>query len=109
MPNLEEEVSRLADCAECAKVHVQVLQDMVDEGSEDLRGTLEITKRLVDALEVLQFYLREGNHKEDETRIEKEAQVIRKEIGEINGCTGWYYGRENASAVSWPESQVTHD
>jgi serine/threonine protein kinase len=103
---LEEEVSRLADCAECAKVHVQVLQDMVDEGSEDLRGTLEITKRLIDALEVLQFYRRQGKFKVDEARAEKEVQLIRKEINEING---WYYGRQNAPAVAWPESQVTHD
>ena len=106
MPKLEEEVRRLADCAECANVHVQVLQDMVDEGSEDLRGTLEITKRLVDVLEDLQFYRRKGNRKEDEARAEKEVQLIRREIDDING---WYYGRQNAPAVAWPESQVKHD
>jgi hypothetical protein len=106
VPKLVEEVSRLADCAECAKVHVQVLHDMVDEGSEDLRETLEITKRLVDALEDLQFYRRKGNRKEDEGRAEKEVQLIRKEIDHIDG---WYYGRQNAPAVAWPESQVTHD
>jgi hypothetical protein len=106
VPKLEEEVRRLADCVECAKVHVQVLQDMVDEGSEHLRGTLEITKRLVDVLEDLQFYRRKGNRKEDEARAEKEVQRIRKEIDDING---WYYGRQNAPAVAWPESQVTHD
>jgi hypothetical protein len=71
-----------------------------------LRGTLEITKRLVDALEDLQFYRRKGNRKQDEASAEKEVQRIRKEFDEING---WYYGRQNAPAVAWPESQVTHD
>ena len=106
VPKLVEEVRRLADCVECAKVQVQVLQDMVDEGREDLRGTLEITKRLVDVLEDLQFYRRKGNRKEDEASAEKDAQRIRNEIDSING---WYYGRQNAPAVGWPESQVTHD
>jgi hypothetical protein len=73
VPKLEEEVRRLADCAECAKVQVKRLQDMVDGGRKDLRGMLEITKRLVDVLEDLQFYRRKGNHKEDERRSEKEA------------------------------------
>ncbi len=97
MLKLEKEVRRLADCAECAKVHVQVLHDIVNEGSEDLRGTLEITKRLVDVLEDLQFYRRNGNRKEDEARAEKEVQLIRNEIDSING---WYYGRQNAPAAA---------
>jgi hypothetical protein len=79
---------------------------MVDEGREDLRGTLEITKRLVDVLEDLQFYRRKGNRKEDKASAEKKVQRIRKEIDSING---WYYGCQNAPAVIWPESQVTHD
>jgi hypothetical protein len=112
---LEEEVRRLADCAECAKVQAQVLQDMVDEGREDWRGTLEITKRLPSVLKDLQFYRSrneddrtEDERKEDEARLEKaekKVQLIRKEIDSING---WYYGRQNAPAVAWPESQVTH-
>jgi hypothetical protein len=106
VPKLEEEMCRLADCAECAKVQVQVLEDMVDAGSEHLRGTLEITKRLVDVLEDLQMYRRKGNRKEDEASALQQVQRIRKEIDEING---WYYGRQNAPAVAWPESQVTHD
>jgi hypothetical protein len=112
LPKLEEEMSRLADCAECAKVQVQVLEDMVedmidqDAGSEHLRGTLEIMKRLVDVLEVLQFHRRQGKFKEDEARAEKEVQLIRKEIDEIDG---WYYGRQNAPAVAWPVAKVTHD
>ena len=102
LPKLEEEMSRLRDCAECAKVQVQVLEKMVedmveDAGSKHLRGTLEIMKRLVDALEDLQFYRRKGNRKEDEGRAEKEVQLIRKEIDHIGG---WYYDRQNAPAVS---------
>jgi hypothetical protein len=69
VPKHEEEVRRLADCAECAKVYVQMLEDMVDERSEHLRGTLEITKRLVDVLEYLQLYRRKCNRKEDEARV----------------------------------------
>ncbi len=112
LPKLEEEISRLADCAECAKVQVQVLEDMVedmveDAGSKHLRGTLEIMKRLVDVLEVLQVYRRQGKRKEDEARLlEKEVQLIRKEIDQIDG---WYYGRPNAPAVAWPVAEVTHD
>jgi hypothetical protein len=115
LPKLLEEMSRLADCAECAKVQVQVLEkmveDMVDQDAESeqvehLRGTLEITKRLVDVLEYLQVYRRKGNRKEDEARLEKEVQLIRKEIDEING---WYYGRKDAPAVAWPVAEVTHD
>jgi ankyrin repeat protein len=106
VPKLEEEVRRLADCAECAKVQVQVLHDMVDEGREDLRGTLELTKEMILVLEDLQFYRRRGNHKDEEASTEKEVKRIRKEIDSING---WYYGRQNASAVAWPESEVTHD
>jgi hypothetical protein len=34
-----ELVHRLTDCAECAKVHVNVPEDMLHAGSEDLRGT----------------------------------------------------------------------
>jgi hypothetical protein len=79
---------------------------MVDEGREDLRGTLELTKELILVLEDLQFYRRKGNRKEDEASAEKEVQRIRKEIDSING---WYYGRQNAPAVAWPQSQVTHD
>ena len=106
VPKLEEEVRRLADCAECAKVHVQVLEDMVGKGSEDLRGTLEITKRLADVLEELQRDRRKGNHKEDEARLENQVHLIREEIDGING---WYYGRRNAPAVAWPEAEVKHD
>jgi len=61
-------MSRLADYAQCAKVQVQVLEDMVDAGSENLRGTLVITKRLVDVLEDLKFYRRKGKFKEEEAR-----------------------------------------
>jgi hypothetical protein len=106
VPKLEEEVRRLADCAECAKVHVKVLKDMVGAGRQDLRGTLEITKRLGDALKDLQRYRRKGNHKEDEAKREKEVKLIREEIERING---WYYGRKNAPAVEWPEAEVKHD
>jgi hypothetical protein len=35
----EELVHRLTACAEYAKVHVNVLEDMPHTGSEDLRGT----------------------------------------------------------------------
>jgi hypothetical protein len=115
VPKLVEEVRRLADCVECAKVQVQVLQDMVDEGREDLRGTLEITKRIPNVLKDLQFYRSkneddrtEDERKEDEVRLEKaekKVQLIRKEIDSING---WYYGRQNAPAVGWPEAEVTH-
>jgi hypothetical protein len=103
VPKLEEEVRRLADCVECAKVQVQVLQGMVDEGSEEWRGTLKLTKELI---LVLEDFRRKGNRKEDEASAEKEVQRIRKEIDSING---WYYGRQNAPAITWPESQVTHD
>ncbi len=106
VPKLVEEVRRLADCAECAKVHVQVLEDMVGKGREDLRGTLEITKRLADVLEELQRDRRKGNRKEDEARLENQVQLIREEIDRING---WYYGRQNAPAVAWPEAEVKHD
>ena len=111
LPKLEEEMSRLRVCAECAKVQLQVLEDMVedmdqDAGSKHLRGTLKIMKRLVDVLEDLQYFRRKGNRKEDEARLEKEVQLIRKEIDEIDG---WYYGRQNAPAVAWPKSQLTHD
>ncbi len=108
VPKLVEEVRRLADCAECAKVQVQVLEDMVDQdaGSGHLRGTLAITKRLVDVLTELQKSRGEGNRKEDEGKLENQVQLIREEIDQING---WYYGRQNAPAVAWPEAQVKHD
>jgi serine/threonine protein kinase len=105
VPKLVEEVRRLADCAECAKVQVQVLEGMVG-GSEDLRGTLEITKRLANVLTELQKSRGKGNRKEDEGRLENQVQLIREEIDQING---WYYGRQNAPAVAWPEAQVKHD
>jgi hypothetical protein len=35
VPKLEEEVRRIADCVECAKVQVPVLQVMVDEGIDE--------------------------------------------------------------------------
>jgi hypothetical protein len=74
------------DCAECAKVQVQVLQDMEDEGSQDLRGTLEITKGLVDVLEDLQFYRRKGNCKEEEAR-RKSSLSERRSIQSTVGTT----------------------
>jgi hypothetical protein len=89
-----------------------MVEDMVDQdaGSEQvehLRGTLEIMNRLVDVLELLQLYRRQGKRKEDEARLlEKEVQLIRKEIDQIDG---WYYGRPNAPAVAWPVAEVTHD
>jgi hypothetical protein len=106
VPKLVEEVRRLADCAECAKVHVQVLEDMVGKGSEDLRGTLEITKRLADDLAALQSARRTGNDREEETRLEEQVKQTRQEIDDIGG---WYYGCQNAPAVAWPEAEVKHD
>jgi hypothetical protein len=41
--------------------------------------------------QLLQVYRRQGKRKEDEARLEKEVQLLRKEIDEING---WYYGRK---------------
>ena len=60
----------LTDCAGCAKVHVNELEDMREAGSEDLHGTdvRNQATRLADVLEELQFYRRKGNRKEEETR-----------------------------------------
>jgi ankyrin repeat protein len=122
---LEEEVRRLTDCPQCAKVQADVLKEMVtsegnalvisdveleematSEGNALLLKTSEITARLADDLVALQSARRTGKDKEEEKRLENKVQQTRKEINEIGG---WYYGSENAPAVAWPEPTVKHD
>ena len=99
---------RLTDCAECAKVHVNVLEDMRGAGSEDLRGTdvsrtLEI-KRLdwpmywrscsFIVAKAIARRRKPGNRKEEETlqqRLENQVERRAYSRGSING---WYYGRK---------------
>ncbi len=102
---LEEEVRRLRDCPQCAKVQADVLKEMASEGDALWLKTSEITARLADDLAALQSARRTGNYKEEETRLEDKVRHTRKEIEAIGG---WYYGCENAPAVAWPESEVKH-
>ncbi len=100
-----EEVRRLTDCPQCAKVQADVLKGMASEGNAHLLKTSEITARLAEALTKLQSARRIGKDKEEETRLVNHVNQTRKEIDEM---AGWYYGRKNAPAVAWPESKVKH-
>jgi ankyrin repeat protein len=102
---LEEEVHRLRDCPQCAKVQADVLKETASEGNALLLKTSEITARLAGDLVALQSARRTGNDKEEETRLEEQVKQTRKEIDDIGG---WYYGCKNAPAVAWPESKVKH-
>jgi hypothetical protein len=102
---LEEEVRRMRDCSQCAKVQADVLEEMASEGNALLLKTSEITVHLTGDLDTLQSARRTGNDKEAETILEEQVKQTRKEIDDIGG---WYYGCENAPAVAWPESKVKH-
>ena len=90
---MEEEVNRLADCPDCAKIHAEVLKTLKrDQESVMAQRLAEALSRLLEA--------RRSQNTHDIGVHEAEVRQIRQEIEIIDG---WFYGRQNAKAsgLSW--------
>ncbi len=101
---MEEEVRRLTDCPECAKIHAEVLKTLQRE-EESVK-----TQRLAEALAYLLETRRCTTPTDKTLRIEavKEAEAkVRKIREEIEMIDGWFYGRKNKT-VPWPADSVKH-
>ena len=100
---MEEEVRRLTDCPECAKIHAGILSELKRDAES------EVTKRLAQALSKLLAARRStGGAKASVgaiTFLEEQVDKIRQEIEAMHG---WFYGRNKAKTVNSPHESVKH-
>ncbi len=98
---IQDEISRLADCPDCAQTHASVFETQMQQPKY-----AEATRRLALALKHLQTLREAPESGAQEVSANLEIQNIRAELESME-C--WYYGCGSKLTVKWPASSVKVD
>jgi serine/threonine protein kinase len=92
LQGMQDEVELLKDCADCARVQADVLQQLG-------RSEAAATQKLASALAELK------EHRKKRAPLAA-AATVKQLRSEISATGGWYYGDGMPNYISWPADQV---